>query len=402
MNNGYILSVSQLNEYAGSLLTNDALLRDISIRGEISGFKRHSSGHLYFSLKDEGALVRCVMFKQNAWELDIDVRDGMEVVASGYISLYVKDGQYQFYVKSMAEEGEGVLFKRFVMLKTRLEAKGLFDEAHKKPLPLLPKKLGIITSPTGAAVQDVINVARRRFPRMDILVYPVKVQGDGAAEQIAAAIRYMDETNAADVIIVGRGGGSMEDLWAFNEETVAQAIYDCHIPIVSAVGHETDFTVADFTADLRAPTPSAAAELCIPEYDAMLEYVKERQMKLRSTVQIALDTYTERINGLRGSAGFAAARHSVQLQKANADGNRQKLYAAVHTAQVTAYNAYDQLKTRLAALAPMEVLKRGYALVKTDGAYVAGVAQLVVGTQAELIMMDGTAQVTINDISTER
>ena len=278
MREGYVLSVTQLNEYVSTLIRNDMLLGSVSIRGEISGFKRHSSGHIYFSMKDESSVVRCVMFRQNAMSLDRSIGDGMQVTASGYASLYTRDGQFQFYVKSIEREGEGELYRRFAMLKTRLEAQGLFAKEHKKPIPMLPKCLGVVTSATGAAIQDIINITRRRYPAMDILLSPASVQGAGAAKEIADAIRLLDGSGKADVIIVGRGGGSIEELWAFNEEIVAKAIYACKTPIVSAVGHETDFTIADFAADLRAPTPSAAAELCVPEYEALndeLEYMRD-------------------------------------------------------------------------------------------------------------------------------
>ena len=278
--NGYILGVSQLNEYVNNLLRRDGLLQGLQVRGEISGFKRHSSGHLYFSLKDEAALVRCVMFRQHALSLHPLPKDGEMVTVTGSISLYVKDGQYQLYVTKLQREGQGDLYAQFLASKAALEAEGLFDSAHKKPIPRLPRCVGVVTSPTGAAIQDIFQITRRRFPGMGLLLYPVKVQGEGAAEQIAKAIQWMDAHKAADVLIVGRGGGSLEDLWAFNEECVARAIYACSIPIVSAVGHETDVSIADFVADLRAPTPSAAAELCVPEYDRLMGDIEGTEQAL--------------------------------------------------------------------------------------------------------------------------
>ena len=298
MQSGYVLTVTQLNEYVAGLLQRDVLLRSLSVRGEVSGLKRHSSGHVYFTLKDGGALVRCVMFRQDAMQCGVAFSDGMEIVAQGHAALYARDGQYQFYVKTVTGEGEGELYRRFLMMKTRLQARGWFDEAHKKPIPALPHCVGIVTSQSGAAVRDVISVARRRFPAMNLLLCPVAVQGMGAAEEIAAGIRLMNRLKRADVLIVGRGGGSLEDLWAFNEETVAEAIYESEIPIVSAVGHETDFSIADFVADLRAPTPSAAAELCVPEYDMLLSTLDGMRETLLCAARTGLLRRRERVNAI--------------------------------------------------------------------------------------------------------
>ena len=269
-----LVSVTQLNEYVRRTLASDPMLRGLSLRGEISNFKRHTSGHLYFSLKDENARIACVMFRQHAFGLRMQPRDGMRVVLDGAVSLYAQGGQYQFYAESMRPDGVGDLYLRFEQLKAELEREGLFDPSLKKPLPLLPRTVGVVTSPTGAAVRDIVSVSSRRNPGVHLLLCPASVQGDSAAGEIVRAIKTLDRLPEVDVIIVGRGGGSIEELWAFNEEAVARAIFACRTPVVSAVGHETDFTIADFVADLRAPTPSAAAERAVPVRDDLLAEVE--------------------------------------------------------------------------------------------------------------------------------
>lgn len=395
---GYVLSVTQLNEYVNSLIRNDILLGSVSIRGEISGFKRHSSGHVYFSLKDESSLVRCVMFKQNAVTMPAGVGDGMQVVLSGYASLYTRDGQFQFYVKSMQREGEGELYRRFLMLKTRLEAQGLFDSAHKKPLPRLPKCIGAVTSKTGAALQDIINITRRRFPMMDILVAPSAVQGVGAAQEIAKAIKLIDQSGRADVIIVGRGGGSIEELWAFNEEAVARAIYECKTPIVSAVGHETDFTIADFVADLRAPTPSAAAELCVPEYEAMndaLEYCEER---LYSLCKHRLEDAEKHIAEMQRSSGCGVCSHVLERCASRLEMLSGQLTVNVGEQLKQREHALEVANAKLASLSPERTLERGFALVKKGKSYASSAEELKAGDNIEIRFASGSvaARVTAN------
>ena len=399
MDNGYVLTVTQLNEYAKSLLERDPLLRGLSVRGEISGFKRHSSGHLYFSLKDDDALIRCAMFRQSAQSLLFEPRDGVSVLASGSVSLYTKDGQYQFYVRTMEEAGEGVLFRRFMMLKTRLEAQGLFDPSHKKPIPFLPKCIGVVTSPTGAALQDIINIVKRRYPSMHLLLYPVKVQGEGAAEEIARAISEMNRLALADVLIVGRGGGSMEDLWAFNEEVVARAVYESKIPIVSAVGHETDFSIADFAADLRAPTPSAAAELCVPEYGKLINRVEELSFALKASPRNRAQTLRASLAAAARSSGFAAPKNVSQRLRQDVEARKTALENASRAAVVGAYGRLEQLNGRMEALSPHLVLKRGYALVKKrDGSFLTSVYALAEVKEAEVVLHDGVAAVAVEQV----
>lgn len=258
MNRPEPLKVSELNGYIKNIIDGDEMLANVYIKGEISNFKRHYSGHLYFTLKDETSLIKCVMFKSYTNYLNFEPKDGMSVVILGSVSVFERDGVYQVYAKGMEPEGVGALYKAYEKLKAKLSEEGLFDEAHKKPIPILPRAIGVVTSKTGAVIRDIINVTTRRLPNVNIILYPAAVQGEGAAQTIVNGIKYFNKAKNVDTIIIGRGGGSLEDLWPFNEEITARAIYESEIPIISAVGHETDFTIADFVADLRAPTPSAA------------------------------------------------------------------------------------------------------------------------------------------------
>ena len=263
------LSVRELNLYVKDLVDRDDFLNNVYVKGEISNFKRHYTGHLYFTLKDKDSLIKCVMFKSYTSNIKFEPQDGMQVVILGQVAVYERDGVYQIYVKGMEQEGLGALYEAYEKLKAKLEAQGLFDESHKKEIPLLPKAIGVVTSKTGAVIKDIINVTTRRFPNVVIKLYPSAVQGVGAAETIVEGIKYFNKAKNVDTIIIARGGGSLEDLWPFNEEITAHAIYESEIPIISAVGHETDFTIADFVADLRAPTPSAAGELAVPDLEEL-------------------------------------------------------------------------------------------------------------------------------------
>ena len=401
MLNEYVLSVTQLNEYVSTLIRNDLLLGSVSLRGEISGFKRHSSGHLYFSMKDEASVVRCVMFRQNAMGLPFQPKDGMQVVARGYASLYTRDGQFQFYAKSIEQEGEGELYRRFLMLKTRLEAQGLFDPAHKKPLPRLPRCVGIVTSPTGAALQDIVNVARRRYPMMNLLLAPVLVQGPGAAEEIARGIRALEADGRADVIIAGRGGGSMEELWAFNEEIVARAVYECGVPIVSAVGHETDFSIADFAADMRAPTPSAAAELCVPEYEAMSDELERLRDELYAGCNRSLERRMNALEAIAKSGALAGPGHALLAQAQRLDMAKTALMRGAERLFGSAQSKLDVNRAALEGFSPHKTLQRGFALVRSARGYQAGAAGLDEGEAIELIMRDGTARATVSAVCLE-
>ena len=399
---GYVLTVSQLNDYVAKLVSGDVLLKDVSVKGELSGFKRHSSGHLYFSLKDDGALVRCVMFRTYASSASEELKDGMSVTARGYASLYQKDGQFQLYVRTLSKEGEGELYAKFLRLKARLEAEGLFDESKKKRIPLLPRCVGIVTSRTGAAIQDIANIIRRRYPKMNMTLYPAMVQGAGAAEEIAKGVRVLSARDDIDVIIVGRGGGSVEDLWAFNEEAVARAIYESDTPIISAVGHETDFSISDFVADLRAPTPSAAAELCVPEYFQERESVVDLGRRLTRAANESLRSKRAEINAVRSSGALAGVRHAVELNRRDVLEKRRALLEAVQSATAAAYSEQDRLAAALNALSPQNVLERGFAMVMHETGMVASsVKALKKGEKAMLVLRDGSANATIDEIITK-
>jgi len=394
-----VFSVSELNEYVATLLTADPNLCDIRVSGEISGFKRHTSGHLYFSLKDENALVRCVMFRQQAMRLSFNPQDGMRVVLMGRASLYEKDGTFQLYANYLKKSGEGELFAKFLALKAELEQKGYFAQERKRPIPFLPRRVGVVTSETGAAVQDIINIIRRRFPRMPIVLAPVKVQGQGASAEIARAIALMNEADAADVLIVGRGGGSMEDLWAFNEPEVAEAIVQSRIPVVSAVGHETDFTIADFAADLRAPTPSAAAELCVPEMDACYDAVSSLSERMRRALTASLERMRSNVKLFASSSAFRLLERKVQSERQTLDLTRERALRAARERLRIERTNLDTLSAKLAALGPSAVLERGYAiLTDSAGKTVTGVHALKPKDRIEITMRDGTAEANVERI----
>ena len=384
----WILQVSDLNEYVRRSLAADPMLRSLRIRGEISNFKAHSSGHWYFTLKDDQARIACVMFRPNAMRMSIRPRDGMAVVLSGSVSLYTQSGTYQFYAENMRPDGVGGLYQQFEALKARLAAEGLFDAARKKPLPLRPKKIAVVTSRTGAVLQDIRRVSAARDPGVPLVLLPVQVQGEGAAEDIAAAIRRAGTLPGVEVIIAGRGGGSMEDLWAFNEEIVARAIADSPIPVISAVGHETDYTIADFVADVRASTPSNAAELAVPDRAELLEGLRMVRRHLTKAMDAMLTDKSRQVAYL--ARRLTAASPEMRLREAahRLEQCRDRLDRAVERPLTEAAprlslmrirldHAVDGMlerqgqrlsrdRARLETLDPRRVLERGYALV-TDG-----------------------------------
>jgi len=414
------LSVSQLNEYVRRSLAGDPMLRGICLTGEISNLKRHVSGHWYFSLKDEEASIACAMFRQAAMSVRFYPENGMRVRLFGNVGLYSKTGTYQFYADAMEQDGLGELYLRFEALKNRLMSEGLFDASLKKPLPVHVRGVGIVTSKTGAVVHDIARVAWRRDPSVQLYLCPASVQGSNAADEIVAAIKLLDHYSPAEVIIVGRGGGSMEDLWPFNEEKVARAIAACRKPVVSAVGHETDFTIADFVADLRAPTPSAAAELVVERRDAlsnalvtarqrMTNCLKQRfsqlEMELvrakQSLHQLSPQQRTERLLG--ELVGLRS-----RMQSAVAGSLSVKQYALQNAAPALDYvvsarlNALEhrlsQAATRLRTAGPIETIKRGYAVVMHDGKAVRSVDELQAGDELALKMSNGTVTATVNRV----
>ncbi len=394
-----VFSVSELNEYVGCVLSADPNLCELRVSGEISGFKRHSSGHLYFSLKDENALVRCVMFRQQAMRLTFSPQDGMQVLLYGKASLYEKDGSFQLYADYLKKSGEGELYRRFLALKAELEQKGWFAQERKRPIPFLPRRVGVVTSGTGAAVQDILNIISRRFPRMPVVLASVRVQGAGAAEEIARAIRDMNRKHAADVLIVGRGGGSLEDLWAFNEPVVAEAIVNSGIPVISAVGHETDFTIADFAADLRAPTPSAAAELAVPAMDACYEAVQLQSDRMNRALNARLERMRANVKLFASAKSFRLLERKVENRRQSLDQLREQALRGMQTNLQRARTELSQNMVKLQALDPGAVLNRGYAIV-TDraGETLSGVAGLHPQDGVRIRMRDGTADAVIEQI----
>ena len=387
-----VFSVSELNEYVGCVLSADPNLCELRVSGEISGFKRHSSGHLYFSLKDENALVRCVMFRQQAMRLTFQPQDGMQVLLYGKASLYEKDGSFQLYADYLKKSGEGELYRRFLLLKDELEKKGWFAQERKRSIPFLPSRVGVVTSGTGAAVQDILNIIARRFPRMPVVLASVRVQGAGAAEEIAQAIDEMNKKHAADVLIVGRGGGSMEDLWAFNEPVVAEAIVNSSIPVISAVGHETDFTIADFAADLRAPTPSAAAELAVPEMDACYEATRLFSERMQRALMARMERLRANVKLFASARAFRLLERRVQNQRQSLDQLRERALRGAGEQVKTSRAELLQLSAKLMALGPNAVLERGYAIVTNDaGKTLTGVSGMHEADSVRIRMRDGTA-----------
>lgn len=359
------LSVSQLNGYVRSLLQADSLLRGLCVRGEISGFKRHVSGHLYFSLKDEGGLVRCVMFRQNAMRLPFVPRDGMRVLLTGYVSLYEAQGQYQFYGEGMERDGVGELWLRFERDRARLQAEGLFDPEKKRPLPRAPRCIGVATSPSGAVIRDIVRVAHRRNPAVDILLCPCRVQGEGAAASIAQAVQTLG-AQAVDAVIVGRGGGSMEDLWAFNDERVARAIYDCETPVISAVGHEPDVTIADFVADARASTPSNAAEIAVPDQVELLRWLRGAGERMAQSETQRLEAARQRLTALASKRVMTDGLAYVQDKRLDLDHLQQRLGDVTGAVLARHRQKFAALAASLDAMSPLAVLGRGYAVARDE------------------------------------
>ena len=362
------LTVTQLNTYLKARLEEDPRLASVFVVGEISNFTNHyRSGHLYFSLKDERSVLRCVMFARSAARLRFAPDDGMRVLARGRVSLYEASGQYQLYVEDLQPDGLGALSLAYEQLKARLEKEGLFAPERKQTLPRFPQRIGVITSPTGAAVHDILTIWGRRWPLAEIVFSGVQVQGEGAAEQIARAVRRMNELNAADVLIVGRGGGSLEDLWAFNEEIVARAVASSRIPVISAVGHETDFTICDFAADLRAPTPSAAAELAAPDAMELMTSLRYQREKLLSLITAKTASLEQRLDMLSSSRTLRDPLRMATVRREKLDQLHDRLAAAAVRSLSERQNSLGALAGKLQALSPLSVLARGYAIAEKDG-----------------------------------
>lgn len=382
------LTVEQLNNYAKALLENDERLHSVRVQGELSGFKRHSSGHLYFTLKDEAAAISCVMFRSSAASLRFSPSDGLRVVITGSVSIFVKDGKYQLYVNTMREAGEGELYRRFLELKDKLEREGLFE--RKRPIPFLPKCVGIVTSETGAALHDILTVTKRRFPKMNVLFAPAQVQGPTAPQSMIDAIRLQEKCGKADVLIVGRGGGSYEDLSCFNDEALARAIFASPIPVISAVGHEVDFTIADFAADMRAPTPSAAAELAVPEYEALRSGIADMRFKMDQIARQGLSNAEKQLALLRSSAALSKPATLIDKKRSDLRQLIVSMENSIQAAMAAAYAKTDTLTEKMKALNPFAVLARGYAIVRNEhGEPVVNAEAVAAGDRLELTLSGG-------------
>ena len=392
------VSVTQLTQYIKLLLDKDEILSQVCVRGELSNYKAHSSGHQYFTLKDEGAVISCVMFRSDAMKMRFRPESGMKVILYGRVSLFPKSGQYQIYVTAMQPDGVGALAVAFEQLKRRLYEEGLFDPAHKQPLPSYPHRVALITSPTGAAVRDMTRILGRRWPMAEVLVCPVRGQGEGAAEEIAQMLDYVDKHQLADVIITGRGGGSLEDLWAFNEEIVARAIYRCTIPVISAVGHEPDVTISDYVADVRAATPSNAAEIAVQDEAAIRSALRQLQLRLEQVEGRKLTQLRQRLDALAQKPVMKRPEAYLQQQELQLEMLRQRLeHAGTGVVQKNALR-FQRAAAKLDALSPLKVLSRGYAMVTREDAVVRSVTQLQPGDPVAVALSDGTVQCTVDAV----
>ena len=392
-----VYSVSQLNSYVKGVLDRDENLAHIFVTGEISNYKAHYSGHLYMTVKDESASIKAVMFAGNASKLRFKPENGMKILAFGTVSLFPRDGSYQLYINDMQPDGVGALNIAFEQLKKKLEAEGLFRQEYKKTLPEFPQKIGVVTSSTGAAVQDIFNVLKRRFPVAEVVLRPCQVQGEGAAEDVAKAIYEFNKLNAADVLIVGRGGGSIEDLWAFNEEIVARAVFASRIPVISAVGHETDYTICDFVADLRAPTPSAAAECAVPD-------IFELKANLVSLRQHIFSLIRNKMNIERSSLSSFEKRLALRDPVTNINEQRKELVYLTEKLSILTNSILDENKSKISALAgkldvlsPLSVISRGYALVEKDDKPVTKVKDLKKDDVISIKLSDGQVKARIGE-----
>ncbi|MBQ8525198.1 MAG: exodeoxyribonuclease VII large subunit [Clostridia bacterium] len=393
-----VITVSQLNNYMRRYVDNNSNLSGLYIKGEISNFKRHSSGHLYLTLKDSGSVLKCVMFQSYAASLKFSPENGMKVIAFGRVSVYEAGGVYQLYIEQIIPDGKGELYAAYEQLKAQLEALGYFDPAHKMPLPQYPGTIGVVTSPEGAAVRDVLSVLGRRFPLAEILIYPAQVQGIGASDTIVSGIEYFNATSPADVLIIGRGGGSIEDLWAFNERNVADAIYNSHIPIISAVGHETDFTIADFVADMRAPTPSAAAEMAVPDCTELYRQLKMSSDKLATALSSTLKIKRNKFEALMRTNMDNLLIRYIQDKKIYTDDIIAEMTEAYENTVAGKRNSFSTLCAKLDALSPVKVLSRGYSVARTSKGIVSSVADVAPGDDIDITLNDGTLNCQVKQI----
>jgi len=392
------ISVTELNLYIKEKIGKDAYLNNVLVKGEISNFKNHYTGHMYFTLKDGTSLIKCVMFKTYTGNLKFMPKDGMKVLLFGTVAVYERDGVYQIYAKAMQEDGIGSLYEAYEKLKVKLEIEGLFSQTHKKKIPLLPKCIGVLTSNTGAVIRDIINVSTRRNPQVYIKLYPVPVQGEGAAEKIVEGIQYMNEKQEADVLILARGGGSIEDLWPFNEEIVARAIYQSQIPILSAVGHETDFTIADFVADLRAPTPSAAAELAVPDREELQTKLRTYPIRYKTALKKKVELTKLRYEKCMARGIFVDPYRMINEKGIRLDAMIKQLEQGIEKQLQEKKNRAIRNFTKLDALSPLKTLTRGYTLTKQKGAVIKSVNQIAENEMLQIQFLDGEVETKVQEI----
>lgn len=394
-----VLTVTQLNNYVKQLLEGDYALNCVFMVGEISNFTNHyRTGHMYFTLKDDKSAIKAVMFKSNAQRLRFMPEDGMSVIVRGRVSLYEAAGNYQIYIDDMQPDGVGALTLQFEQLKRRLAEEGLFDASHKKELPRFPEKIGIITSPTGAAVQDIKNILSRRFPCAQAVLYPVSVQGDGSVEQLIKAVNYFSSTKSVDVVIIGRGGGSIEDLWSFNSESLARAIYACEVPIISAVGHETDFTISDFVADRRAETPSAAAEMAVPDTAELKKQLTASVIGMQSHIRNLILSDREALNTLKNMNCLKDPFNTINIKRMMLDGAEVKLTSFAKSEIQKYRQDFSGTVAKLNALSPLNVLARGYSVVYSCGKIVNSSEALSVGDSLNIDFYNGGAVCEIKEL----
>lgn len=389
------ITVSDLNLYIKNKIDADEYLNNVLVKGEISNFKHHYTGHMYFTLKDEKSLIKCIMFKGYTTNLNFIPKDGMKVLLLGSISVFERDGVYQIYVKAMQEDGIGNLYREYEKLKQKLENEGLFSKEHKRQIPCMPKTIGVLTSNTGAVIRDIINVSTRRNPNVHILLYPVPVQGEGAAIKIVEAIKFMNNKQLADVLIVARGGGSLEDLWPFNEEILARAIYESKIPIISAVGHETDFTISDFVADLRAPTPSAAAELAVPNIEDIKEKIHIYEVRYKQALRKKLEIMKLRYEKCMSSRAFKDPLKQVNDNYIILDNIIKQMHLATTNRIVKEKEKAIKLISKVDALSPLKTLTRGYCITTKGKEVLKSINELKVDDEIDIRFIDGFSRAKI-------
>ena len=392
-----MLSVTQLNEYLKMVIDGDRVLSNVFVRGEISNFKLYSSGHAYFTLKDDAGQLKSVMFRSYCSRLIFKPEDGMRVIAHGRVSVYESSGQYQLYVDDLQPDGAGSLALRFEQLKRKLAAEGLFDESRKRPLPPMPRRIGVITSPSGAAVHDIINVLGRRFPVAEMILYPSEVQGAQAPAQLISGVEFFSMTGLVDVIILGRGGGSAEDLWAFNDEYLARAVASCSIPVISAVGHESDFTICDFVADRRAPTPSAAAEIAVPDMGEILRGLANTRIGLQTLMQKRITQEGRFLRQITQSRVFSRPEQMLDNFRIRLDERSSDLDRAIGQTISQKRQNTASIAGKLQALNPLSVLARGYATVSRDGESIISSKQIKENDTLDIRFADGSIRATVSE-----